>query len=102
MLARTFEEKKIELAKEIAKVDLGPTSCYGQEAIAVGFCYGLKRDDFVSVSIRSAWPAYLTKGLPVKRIVMEMYGKAGGYSNGREISSHITDLSYGMIGEREY
>jgi pyruvate dehydrogenase E1 component alpha subunit len=98
MLARTFEEKKIELAKEIAKVDLGPTSCYGQEAIPVGFCYGLKLDDFVSVSIRSAWPAYLTKGIPLKRITMEIYGKAGGYSNGREISSHITDLGRGMIG----
>ena len=98
LLARAFEEKKIELAQEIGKADIGPTSCYGQEAIPVGFCYGLKRDDYVAVSIRSAWPAYLTKGMPVGPIAMEMYGKAGGYSKCREISSHITDLSYGMIG----
>jgi acetoin:2,6-dichlorophenolindophenol oxidoreductase subunit alpha len=98
LLARAFEEKKLELAQEIGKADIGPTSCYGQEAIPVGFCFGLKRDDFVAVSIRSAWPAYLTKGMPVGPIAMEMYGKAGGYSKCREISSHITDLSYGMIG----
>ena len=98
LLARVFEEKKIELAEELSKIDIGPTSCYGQEAIPVGFCYGLNKDDYVMVSIRSAWGVYLTKGVPINSIAAEMYGKKNGYSNGRDISSHITDLSYGIVG----
>lgn len=98
LLARTFEEKKIELAPEIGKVDIGPTSCYGQEAIPVGFCYGLNKDDFVLPSIRSAWPADITKGVPVRLIAAEMYGREGGVSKGRELSSHITILEIGLIG----
>lgn len=98
LLARVFEEKKIELASELAQTDIGPSSCYGQEAIPVGFCYGLNKDDYVLVSIRSAWAVYLTKGLPLQPIAEEMYAKAGGYSYGREISSHITDMELGIIG----
>ncbi len=98
LLARAFEEKKIELAKEIAKVDIGPTSCYGQEAIPVGFCFGLNKDDYVLPSIRSAWAADIVKGVPLKLIAAEMYGREGGYSKGRELSSHITDLGLGLIG----
>lgn len=98
LLARVFEEKKIELAREIAKVDIGPTSCYGQEAIPVGFCFGLNKDDYMLPSIRSAWAADITKGLPLKAIAAEMYGKVGGFSKGRELSSHITYPQLGIIG----
>ena len=98
LLARVFEAKKIELAKEIAKTDLGPTSCYGQEAIPVGFCYGLNKGDYILPSIRSAWAANITKGLPLKLIVSEMYAKTDGISKGREISSHIIYMDLGIIG----
>jgi len=98
LLARVFEEKKTELALEIAKTDIKPTSCIGQEAIPVGFCYGLKKDDYILPSIRSAWAADITKGLPLKTIAAEMYGRAGGLSNGREISALMTCLDLGIIG----
>jgi TPP-dependent pyruvate/acetoin dehydrogenase alpha subunit len=98
LLARVFEEKKTELALEIAKTDIKPTSCIGQEAIPVGFCYGLNRDDYILPSIRSAWAADITKGLPLKTIAAEMYGKAGGISNGREISALMTHMDLGIIG----
>jgi pyruvate dehydrogenase E1 component alpha subunit len=98
LLVRIFEEKKIELAKEIAKVDIGPTSCYGQEAIPVGFCFGLNKDDYILPSIRSAWAADIVKGLSLKQIAAEMYGKAGGFSKGRELSSHISYPELGIIG----
>ncbi len=98
LLARTFEEKKIELAPEIAKVDIGPTSCYGQEGIPVGFCYGLRKDDFVLPSIRSAWPADITKGVSLPRIAAEMYGRQGGFTKGRELSSHINLPELGLVG----
>ena len=98
LLARVFEEKKTELAEEIAKTDIKPTSCIGQEAIPVGFCYGLHRDDYILPSIRSAWAADITKGLSLKLIAAEMYGKAGGISNGREISALMTYTDLGIIG----
>lgn len=98
LLSRVFEEKKIELAKEIAATDIGPTSCYGQEAIPVGFCFGLNKDDYILHSIRSAWAANITKGLPIKSIAAEMYGKSSGFSKGRELSSHINCIELGIIG----
>ncbi len=98
LLARVFEEKKTELALEIAKTDIKPTSCIGQEAIPVGFCYGLNKDDYILPSIRSAWAADITKGLPLKTIAAEMYGKAGGLSNGREISALMTHMELGIVG----
>lgn len=98
LLARVFEEKKTELASEIARTDIKPTSCIGQEAIPVGFCYGLGKDDYILPSIRSAWAADITKGLSLKTIAAEMYGRAGGLSNGREISALMTCMELGIIG----
>jgi TPP-dependent pyruvate/acetoin dehydrogenase alpha subunit len=98
LLARVFEEKKGELTEEIAKTDIPPTSCIGQEAIPVGFCYGLHKDDYILPSIRSAWAADITKGLSLKLIAAEMYGKAGGISKGREISALMTWPDLGIIG----
>ena len=98
LLARVFEEKKIELAEEIVKTDISPTSCFGQEAIPVGFCYGLNEEDWVVPSIRSVCPAYIVKGLPLETIAAEMYGRETGVSKGRELSTHITHLPLGIIG----
>ncbi len=98
LLARVFEEKKIDLAEEIVKTDISPTSCFGQEAIPVGFCYGLKKDDWVVPSIRSVCPAYIVKGLPLETIAAEMYGRENSISKGRELSTHITHIPLGIIG----
>jgi pyruvate dehydrogenase E1 component alpha subunit len=98
LLARVFEEKKSELAQEIGKTDIPSTSCIGQEAIPVGFCYGLNKDDYILPSIRSAWAADITKGLSLKTIAAEMLGKAGGISHGREISALMTYMELGIIG----
>jgi pyruvate dehydrogenase E1 component alpha subunit len=98
LLARVFEEKKTDLANEIARTDIKPTSCLGQEAIPVGFCYGLGKDDYILPSIRSAWAADIVKGLPLKTIAAEMYGRVGGLSNGREISALMTCPELGIIG----
>ena len=98
LLARVFEEKKIDLAQEIVKTDISPTSCFGQEAIPVGFCYGLEKDDWVVPSIRSVCPAYIVKGLPLETIAAEMYGRDNGVSKDRELSTHITHIPLGIIG----
>ena len=98
LLARVFEEKKIELSAELSKTDIMTTSCVGQEAIPVGFCYGLRREDYILPSIRSAWVADITKGLSMKIIAAEMYGREGGISNGREISALMTWPELGIYG----
>ena len=98
LLARVFEEKKIALTEEIAKTDIMPTSCIGQEAIPVGFCYGLNENDYILPSIRSAWAADITKGLSLRTIAAEMYGRKGGISDGREISALMTWPELGIYG----
>ena len=97
-LGRVFEEKKIELAQELSRTDIMTTSCVGQEAIPVGFCYGLRGDDYILPSIRSAWVADITKGLSMNIIAAEMYGREGGISNGREISALMTWPELGIYG----
>lgn len=69
----------------------------GQEAIAVGICANLSRDDFVLSNHRSHGH-YLAKGGNLNKMVAELYGKQTGCSNGKSGSMHLIDLSQGFLG----
>jgi len=69
----------------------------GQEAIAVGVCAHLSKDDYVLGTHRSH-AHYLAKGGDLKAILAELYGKATGCSGGRGGSMHLVDLSVGFLG----
>lgn len=69
----------------------------GQEAIAVGVCSQLRKEDYV-VSGHRAHAHYLAKGGSLKRMIAEMYGKKTGCSRGRGGSMHLLDLSVGFLG----
>ncbi|MBM4124381.1 MAG: thiamine pyrophosphate-dependent dehydrogenase E1 component subunit alpha [Nitrospira sp.] len=71
-------------------------SC-GQEAIAVGLCSGLSRDDYVFGSHRSHGH-YLAKGGDLRAMMAEIYCKATGCSRGRGGSMHVIDQDVGMMG----
>src|SRR4051812_34396313 len=78
---RLVEERVADLvtAKEIRC----PAHLYtGQEAIAVGVCSQLRRDDYVWGGHRSHGH-YLAKGGDLRAMMAEMYGKATGCSGGR-------------------
>ena len=69
----------------------------GQEAIAVGICAALNRDDFVFGNHRSHGH-FIAKGGKINEMVAEIYGKQTGCSRGRGGSMHLIDPVNGMLG----
>jgi TPP-dependent pyruvate/acetoin dehydrogenase alpha subunit len=69
----------------------------GQEAVAAGVCAHLRRDDYLTSTHRGHGHT-LAKGADATRMMMELFGKAGGYNGGRGGSMHIADFSVGMLG----
>lgn len=69
----------------------------GQEAVSAGVCAHLKRDDYLTSTHRGHGHT-LAKGADPTRMMLELYGKAGGYCGGRGGSMHIADFSVGMLG----
>jgi TPP-dependent pyruvate/acetoin dehydrogenase alpha subunit len=93
---RVFEER---LHDEIAKGEIaGFTHLYcGQEAAAVGVCDHLDDDDFI-VSTHRGHGHCLAKGVDVKGMMKEIYGRATGTCKGKGGSMHIADIDKGMLG----
>jgi pyruvate dehydrogenase E1 component alpha subunit len=69
----------------------------GQEAIAVGICSRLSRDDYVLSNHRSHGH-YLAKGGDLKKMLAEIYGKETGCCNGKSGSMHLIDIPQGFLG----
>jgi len=93
---RKFEEKVARLIKE-GKIK---TPCHlyiGQEAIAVGVCSALKKQDYV-FSTHRGHGHYLAKGGDPKKLLDEILGKPTGCSGGRGGSMHITAPEVNFMG----
>lgn len=69
----------------------------GQEAVAVGVCFALRRDDVIATTHRGHGHM-LAKGAPADRMMAEIFGKASGLCAGKGGSMHVTDASVGAIG----
>ena len=69
----------------------------GQEAIAVGVCAHLRRDDVVFSTHRGHGHA-LAKGLPPVELIAELFGRETGCSRGRGGSMHLFAPEIGMMG----
>jgi len=93
---RAFEEQVNELYKG-AKMP-GLAHLYvGEEAVAVGVCEALKRDDFITSTHRGHGHC-LAKGAAVHRMFAELLGKEPGYCRGKGGSMHIADPETGNLG----
>jgi len=71
--------------------------CVGQEAIAVGVCANLNKDDYISSSHRGHGH-YLAKGGDLKGLIAELYCRETGCSKGHGGSMHLVDTSVGHMG----
>jgi TPP-dependent pyruvate/acetoin dehydrogenase alpha subunit len=71
--------------------------CIGQEAVAVGVCAQLNKDDYISSSHRGHGH-YLAKGGDLKALLAELYCRETGCSKGRGGSMHLVDTSVGHMG----
>lgn len=93
---RRFEEKCAELYTGM-KIR-GFLHLYnGEEAIAVGVIHALKTNDAVFSTYREHGHA-LAKGVDMKRVMAELFGKVTGTSRGRGGSMHIFDKSHAFFG----
>jgi len=71
--------------------------CIGQEAVAVGVCSVLRKDDLISSNHRGHGH-YLAKGGNLHAMIAELYCRETGCSKGRGGSMHLIDTSVGHIG----
>ena len=92
---RMVEEKIAELYSE-QEMRCPVHLSIGQEAIAVGVCEHLYREDIV-MSAHRAHAHYLAKGGDLKSMIAELYGKATGCAMGKGGSMHLVDLNSGFF-----
>jgi pyruvate dehydrogenase E1 component alpha subunit len=93
---RCFEEKVFELYAQ----NLVPGTIHlyaGEEAVAVGVCSNLRKDDYITSTHRGHGHC-IAKGAELKRIMAEILGKKTGYCKGKGGSMHIADFNVGMLG----
>jgi acetoin:2,6-dichlorophenolindophenol oxidoreductase subunit alpha len=95
-LIRNLEERVIEGCMS-QKIPGFAHSYAGEEAIAVGTCAQLTDRDFITSTHRGHGHC-IAKGVDVKQMVAELYGKATGLGKGKGGSMHIADIEKGMLG----
>lgn len=96
MKIRAFEEAANDLYTS-AKMP-GIAHLYiGEEAIAVGVCEALRRDDTITSTHRGHGHC-LAKGAALDRMFAELLGKEAGYCRGKGGSMHIADQETGNLG----
>ncbi len=95
-IIRDFEER---LHSEIQSGEIaGFTHLYaGQEAVAVGVCEHLDDRDRI-ISTHRGHGHCLAKGVDVKGMMKEIFGRADGLCKGKAGSMHIADVEKGMLG----
>ncbi len=93
---RRFEERAS--TDYVAGDIYGTVHCYiGEEAVAVGVCSALNRDDQI-ISTHRGHGHCIAKGADLNRMMAELYGRETGYCKGKGGSMHIADFDIGMLG----
>lgn len=93
---RLFEEKVFELYGQ----NLVPGTIHlyaGEEAVAVGVCSALEKEDYITSTHRGHGHC-IAKGADLNRTMAEILGKQTGYCKGKGGSMHIADFAIGMLG----
>ncbi|HEU0292580.1 MAG TPA: thiamine pyrophosphate-dependent dehydrogenase E1 component subunit alpha [Anaerolineales bacterium] len=93
---REFEEKVNELYMKALMPGLAHLYS-GQEAVAVGVCEALRKDDYVTSTHRGHGHC-LAKGASINLMFAELLGKEAGYCRGKGGSMHIADPDSGNLG----
>src|SRR2546425_8616902 len=93
---RLFEEQVNELYTRALMPGLAHLYA-GQEAVGVGICEALGRDDYITSTHRGHGHC-LAKGASPDRMFAELLGKEAGYCRGKGGSMHIADPATGNLG----
>lgn len=93
---RAFEEQVNDLYQS-AKMP-GLAHLYiGEEAIAVGVCEALNKEDYITSTHRGHGHC-LAKGASIDKMFAELLGREAGYCRGKGGSMHIADQDTGNLG----
>jgi len=95
-LIRSFDERLSVLVKQ-GKVRSGVYTGIGQEAIIVGTCFGLRKEDFIAPLHRDLG-AFLMKGVEPRVMMSQMFAKITGLSKGRDSALHSGVNDLGIFG----
>ena len=92
---RMIEEKMLLLLRKgrISKWFSG----IGQEAIAVGVTNALEDDEYILPMHRNLG-VFTTRNMPLDKLFMQLQGKHGGFSKGRERSFHFGSNEHHIVG----
>ncbi len=102
LLIRRFEERAGEMYAK-AKIGGFLHLCIGEEATIVGATQALRDDDYLMSTYREHGQA-IARGMPVKEVMAELFGRVDGCSGGRGGSMHLFDVErrflggYGIVG----
>jgi TPP-dependent pyruvate/acetoin dehydrogenase alpha subunit len=95
-LIRAFDERLSILVRQ-GKVRSGVYSGLGQEAIVVGTCYGLRKEDYICPLHRDLG-TFLMKGVDPGAMMGQMFAKTNGLSKGRDSALHSGVPELGIFG----
>src|SRR5258707_6140500 len=95
-LMRAFDERLSILVKQ-GKVRSGVYTGIGQEAIIVGTCFGLRKEDFICPLHRDLG-SFLMKGVESRVMMSQMFAKSTGLSKGRDSALHSGVNELGIFG----
>ncbi|MEE8311471.1 MAG: thiamine pyrophosphate-dependent dehydrogenase E1 component subunit alpha [Candidatus Binatia bacterium] len=95
-MIRAFEEKLSELVTA-GKLGGFLHLSVGQEAVAAGVCAHLTERDYVATTHRGHGHC-IAKGVRVKGMMAELFGRSTGLCKGKGGSMHIADMDQGMLG----
>jgi len=88
-LCRYFDERMETLYRQ-GKLPGAIYSGRGQEGTHVGVAFALRKEDSLFPTHRDL-SAQLTKGLELKRVMAQYWGRIDGYTRGRDGNSHVGD-----------
>jgi TPP-dependent pyruvate/acetoin dehydrogenase alpha subunit len=95
-LIRAFDERLSILVRQ-GKVRSGVYTGIGQEAIIVGTCFGLRKDDWICPLHRDLG-SFLMKGVEPRVMMSQMFAKTTGLSKGRDSALHSGVSELGIFG----
>src|SRR6202035_3863816 len=95
-LIRGFDERLSILVKQ-GMVRSGVYSGIGQEAIIVGTCFALRKEDYICPLHRDLG-AFLMKGVDARTMMSQMFAKTTGLSKGRDSALHSGVSELGIFG----
>jgi 2-oxoisovalerate dehydrogenase E1 component len=95
LVPRLVEEKMLRLLRQgrLSKWFSG----IGQEAIAVGVVAALEERDFV-LPLHRNLGVFTARGVDLDRLLRQLLGREGGFTEGRDRSFHFGTLEHGIVG----